>query len=78
MNVLQLTLTVNGNQYVVCFVDYLTKWVEAFSVPDQRADTIARLFVEHVVCRHGANFLSDLIQGVCEILGVKKVVPSPD
>ena len=57
--------------------------MEAFAVPDQRADTIAKLFVEHVVCRHGmpeellsdrgANFLSDLIKNVCDILGVKKI-----
>ncbi len=41
---------------------------------DQLAETIARLLVENVVCRHGvpeellsdrgANFLSELIQGV--------------
>lgn len=83
VDVLQLPLTANGNRYVVCFVDYFTKWVEAFPVADQRADTIAKLFVEHVVCRHGvpeellsdrgANFLSDLIQSVCDILGVKKI-----
>ncbi len=64
-------------------VDFLTKWVEAFAVPDQQAETIARLIVDHVVCRHGvreellsdrgANFLSELVQGVCEVLGVKKV-----
>jgi hypothetical protein len=81
--VLQLPITANGNKYVVCFVDYFTKWVEAFPVADQRADTIAKLLVEHVVCRHGvpeqllsdrgANFLSDLIQGVCDVLGVKKI-----
>ena len=83
VDVLQLPVTHSGNRYVVCFVDYLTKWVEAFPMSDQRADTIARLFVEHVVCRHGvpeqllsdrgANFLSDLIRGVCDILGVKKI-----
>lgn len=38
VDVLQLPLTVNGNRYVVCFVDYLTKWVEAFAIPDQRAE----------------------------------------
>jgi transposase InsO family protein len=83
VDVLQLPLTRNGNRYVVCFVDYLTKWVEAFPVSDQRAETIANLFIEHVVCRHGvpeqllsdrgANFLSDLLQGVCAILGVDKI-----
>lgn len=65
------------------FVDYLTKWVEAFAISDQTADTIARLFVESVVCRHGVpeqllsdrgtNFLSELIAGVCDILGVEKI-----
>ena len=47
---LQLPLTRNGNQYVVCFVDYLTKWVEAFAMPDQQAETLARLFVDNVEC----------------------------
>lgn len=83
VDVLQLPLTHQGNKYVLCFVDYLTKWVEAFSMADQKADTIARLFVEQVVCRHGVpeqllsdrgtNFLSELIKGVCDILRVKKI-----
>ena len=65
------------------FIDYLTKWVEAFAVADQTAETIARLFVEGVVCRHGApqellsdrgaNFLSDLVSEVCKLFDVKKL-----
>ena len=62
-------------------MDYLTKWPEAFAIPEQKAKTIAPLFLEHIVCRHsipegllsdrGANFLSKLIQEICKILGVK-------
>ena len=65
------------------FLDYLTKWVEAYPVPDQRTETIAQLLVENIVCRHsmpeehlsncGANFLSDLILEMCSLLGVRKV-----
>ena len=83
VDVLQLPLTESGNQYVVIFLDYLTKWVEAFAVPDQSATTIAKLLVEEIFCRHGApehllsdrgaNFLSSLIQDVCKYLGIKKV-----
>ena len=83
VDVLQLPVTHRGNRYVVCFVDYLTKWAEAFPMADQRADTIARIFVEQIVCRHGVpeqllsdrgtNFLSELIKGVCDILGIKKI-----
>ena len=74
MDIVQLPLTTDGNRYVACFLDYLTKWVEAFAIPDQRAETITKLFVENIICRHGVpeqllsdrgtNFLSDLIQGV--------------
>lgn len=83
VDVLKLPLTSSGNQYLVVFLDYLTKWVEAYPVPDQQAETIAHLLVENVVCRHGvpeellagrgANFLSDLILQMCSLLGVKKV-----
>ena len=85
VDVLQLPVTHKGNRYVVCFVDYLTKilWVEAFPMADQKADTIARILVEQVICRHGVpeqllsdrgtNFLSELNKGVCDILGIKKI-----
>ena len=65
------------------WTSYLTKWPEVFAVPDQRAETIARLSIEHVVARHGvpehlrsdgeANFLSALIQQVCELMGTTKL-----
>ncbi len=56
VDVLQLPLTLEGNQYAINFIDYLTKWVEVFAVPDQKADRI-----EGIVCRHGApqELLSD-------------------
>ena len=46
---------------MVIFLDYFTKWVEAFAVPDQKAETVVRLLVEQVVCRHGIpeELLSD-------------------
>ena len=83
VDVLQLPLTYEGNQYAIVFMDYLTKWPEVFPSPDQKAETIARLLVEHVVARHGVpeqllsdrgtNFLSEVIQEVCTLLGVEKV-----
>ena len=83
VDVLQLPLTLDGNQYALVFIDYLTKWVEVVAIPDQTAETIARMFVELIVCRHGAprellsdrgaNFLSDLVAEVCKLFNVQKV-----
>lgn len=83
VDILQLPLTERGNRYVLVFMGYLTKWVEAFAIPDQNATTIARILVEEIFCRHGApeqllsdrgaNFLSELIQEICKILSVKKI-----
>ena len=61
MDVLQLPLTEYGNRYVVVFQDYLTKWIEAFAVPNQTAETVAKILIEEIFCRHGApeHLLSD-------------------
>ena len=83
VDVLHFPKSTAGNQYAVVFVDYLTKWPEVFATADQSALTIAKLLVEEVVSRHGvptqllsdrgAAFLSQLMKGVCEVLGVKKI-----
>ena len=61
VDVLTLPHTTRGNRYVVVFVDYLTKWPEAFPTADHTAETIAQLLVDHINCRHGVpvELLSD-------------------
>lgn len=83
VDVMQLPLSYEGNQYAIVFMDYLSKWPEVFATPDQKTETIAKLLVEQVVARHGvpeqllsdrgANFLSDLMQEVCSLLGIRKI-----
>ena len=53
VDVIQFTRSHVGNQYAVVFTDYLTKWPEVFATKDQTAFTIAKLFVEEIICRHG-------------------------
>ena len=52
VDVMKFLCSTKGNQYVVVFMDYLTKWPEVFAVPDQTAATIARLLVEEIVRHH--------------------------
>ena len=83
VDILEMPLTAQGNRYIVVFIDYLTKWAEACAIPDQTSETIARLLVDNVVCRHGVpeellsdrgpNLLSSLIHDVCDLLGMHKI-----
>jgi hypothetical protein len=40
-----LAETKEGNKYIIVFMDYLTRWPEAFAMPDQSAKTVARIFI---------------------------------
>ena len=51
---MKMPLTLLGNHYAIVFHDYLTKLVAAFPLSDQTSETIARVLVDKVICRHGA------------------------
>ena len=77
-----LPKTKKGNKYVVVIADYFTKWTEAFALPNQEAETVARVLVEEVVCRlgvprqlhsdKGTNFESQIFQEMCALLNIEK------
>ena len=89
-----LLMTARGNQYILVMSDHFTKWVEAVPMPNQRAETVAKAFVNEVVTRHGVpskliltdqgrNFEADLMKQVFSLLGVRAktknfAVPSPN
>ena len=83
VDVIQFPQTYDGNKYAVVFMDYLTKWPEVYPTPDQTAETIAKLLIEKIICRHGvpakilsdrgANFLSELLQNIYQLLGTHKI-----
>jgi hypothetical protein len=72
-----------GNKYLLTFIDHFSRYVEAFSVPDQTAETCARIYATQIVTRHGTGstlitdqgpgFMSSLFQGTCKILGVRRL-----
>ena len=80
-------LSHKGNRYVLVIVDYFTRWVEAFPLPDQRAVTVAHEIVSDFICRFGTplelhtdqgrNFESTLFQEVCKLLEIRKTRSSP-
>ena len=83
LDVLTLPLTSSGNRYAVLLINYLTKWPEVFATDNHRVETIARLLMEHIICRHGvpleilsdrgADFISELVTEVCRLAAIKKL-----
>ncbi len=76
-----LPKTRQGNLYILVIIDYFTKWVELFPLPNTKAKTIAQLFLDDVICRfgfpvriisdNGVQFVSSIFTNVCQALGIK-------
>lgn len=45
--------TRDKNRYILVVGDYFSKWTEAFALPNQEAQSVAKVFVEEWVCRYG-------------------------
>ena len=71
-----------GHQYILVVVDSQSRWVEAWPLKSQTATEIARLLHDEIFCRfgpaieivsdRGRNFLSKLVQAVCELYQVTR------
>ena len=76
-----------GNKYILVVGDYLSKWMEAYPIPDQTATTVAEKFVNEFVCRFGVpdvlhsdqgrNFESQIFAEMCSALGIEKTRTCP-
>jgi hypothetical protein len=83
----RLPTTSSGNRYLLVFVDCFTKWVEAFPMRNVRARSVAEIFVNQVISRHGVplevhtdqgrNFESKLFREMSDLLGIKKTRTTP-
>ena len=38
----------NGNQYILVAGDHFTRWMEAYAIPNQEADTLAQKLTEEI------------------------------
>ena len=78
-----LPTTDNGNTYILTFTDHFTKWVEAFALSSSDAETVAKCFVEGIVCRHGKPkklltdrgkaFIGKMMEEIKRLLEVKSL-----
>lgn len=76
----------SGNKCVLTLQDDLSKFSQAFPLPNQEANTVARALVENFICVFGApkyiltdqgsNFISDVFKNVCKLLKITKLQTS--
>ena len=82
-----LPTTPKGNTCILVIADYFTRWVEAYALPNQTAETIAQTLVIEFLSRFGCpleihtdqgrNFQSDLFGELCRILDITKTKTTP-
>jgi transposase InsO family protein len=80
-------VTTAGNKYLLVIIDHLTRWPEAFAMPDQHADTVLWTFVNKFVSRwgvpykvvtdQGSNFTSEMALRLYAHLGMKRASTTP-
>ena len=80
-------LSESGNRYILVVTDHLTRWSEAYPIPDQEAKTVAEVFITQFVARlgsprlihtdQGRNFEAKLFKEMCRMLGIKKTHTMP-
>jgi len=78
-----LPITEKGNRFITVFIDYFSKYIEAFATQNITSETIANLFVTKIICRHGApkilqsdkgsDFTSKLMEEITKLMNVKKI-----
>ena len=83
VDIMELPVTNSGNRYVLVFQDYLTKWSMVYPIPDQKSQRIAKILVNEIIpffgvpesllSDRGTNLLSNLMLGLCDLFGVKKL-----
>ena len=78
--------TARGNRHILVMTDHFSKWCEAFPTKDQKASTVANIFLHKVFSRfgpptvlhsdQGANFESNLTHELCDLMGIAKTLTS--
>ena len=75
------------NKYIPVVTDYFTRWVEAFSLPNQEASTVATKLIDKVFLRFGVpeqlhsdqgqQFKAQMITELCKLLNIHKTRTTP-
>ena len=83
VDILDLPRSHKGNKCVMVVTDCFTKWIMAYSLPDHKARTMQKDFMftfgmpEVLHTDQGADFESNLMKEMCQLLGEVKTRTTP-
>ncbi len=79
--VIGLPVTAQGNKHLLVIIDYFTKWVELYAIPDMTAEVCLDKLLEFI-CRFGSplqvnsdqgrQFIASIFSEMCDLLEIKK------
>ena len=78
-----LPRTSAGNRYILVAGDYFTRWMEAYTIPNQEAVTVAEKLVDNFFCRFSTPEQLHSDQGrqfeaeICKLLHIDKSRTTP-
>ena len=77
----------SGNKHILTIIDHLTRWPEAFPMPDKSADTIVSTFINeylpvhmcpwYILSDNGTEFKTSLMDQVLQQLGIDRIFSAP-
>jgi len=86
MDVLKVTMSVSGREYLLVVQDGFTKWLEAVPMRDTSAETVREALLD-IFCRfgmprflhsdQGSNFESAVISNLCQAFDIQKTRTTP-
>ena len=77
----------SGNKHILTIIDHLTRWPEAYPIPDKSADTIVSTFINeylpvhmcprYILSDNGTEFKNNLMDQVLQQLGIDRIFSAP-
>ena len=77
----------SGNKHILTIIDHLTRWPEAFPIPDKSADTIVSTFINeylpvlmcpwYILSDNGTEFKNSLMDQALQQLSIDRIFSTP-
>ena len=87
VDITEMPLSPRGNRYILVVVDYYTRYINLYPLPNQTAQTVADCLFDKFICQHGVpesihsdqgrQFESHVMSTLCEKLGISKTRTTP-